>query len=199
MHPKYKRKAAKAKAKAAKSNPSQVAPNDIKDMQARKFPGLSVPDQVWSSAEKYVEERAHIEPEDKLPASISMDDTMAELAAVAARRNRPAAEDYLIEERSAKRQRNEERDTRHNHSTQSWEQGGGQRDGSRDNGYNGRPRDVGYGERGRPRPVLDERPVLYKIYNGVVQNIRDFGAFVSLEGLQGRVEGKSAVRPHLTL
>ncbi|KAF5352727.1 hypothetical protein D9756_005877 [Leucocoprinus leucothites] len=36
---------------------------------------------------------------------------------------------------------------------------------------------------------LDERPVLYKIYNGKVAGLRDFGAFVTLEGVTGRVEG----------
>ena len=41
--------------------------------------------------------------------------------------------------------------------------------------------------RGRAR--LDERPVLYKIYNGRVSGLKEFGAFVQLEGIQGRVEG----------
>ncbi|SCZ96856.1 BZ3500_MvSof-1268-A1-R1_Chr4-1g06789 [Microbotryum saponariae] len=39
------------------------------------------------------------------------------------------------------------------------------------------------------RNRLDEKPVLYKIYPGKVSNLKDFGAFVSLEGIVGRVEG----------
>lgn len=187
MHPKYKRKAAKARAKAAKANPSQAAADDAKQLQSRKFPGLSVPDQNWSPAEKYVEERIGIEPKEQLPASISMDDTMAELEAVAARRNRPAAADFLNEEPRAKRQRHLDTEETRSHGGQSRGQG---REYPRDNGYSGRGRDNGYADRGRSRPILDERPVLYKIYNGVVQNLRDFGAFVSLDGLQGRVEGE---------
>ncbi|KAI3480042.1 hypothetical protein L1887_57818 [Cichorium endivia] len=35
------------------------------------------------------------------------------------------------------------------------------------------------------RPPPDDRPQLYKIYDGRVSNMRDFGAFVSLEGLRG--------------
>jgi ATP-dependent RNA helicase DHX8/PRP22 len=35
----------------------------------------------------------------------------------------------------------------------------------------------------------DARPVLYQIYNGTVTNVRDFGAFVLLEGVAGRTEG----------
>ncbi|RXW11997.1 hypothetical protein EST38_g13859, partial [Candolleomyces aberdarensis] len=42
---------------------------------------------------------------------------------------------------------------------------------------------------GRPRREIDERPVLFKIYNGKVSGIKDFGAFVTLEGVAGRVEG----------
>ena len=53
------------------------------------------------------------------------------------------------------------------------------------------PRGRGYGRggRGRGRVQLDERPVLYKIYDGRVQGLKKFGAFVQLEGIAGRVEG----------
>lgn len=36
---------------------------------------------------------------------------------------------------------------------------------------------------------LDNAPVIYKIYNGTISNIKDFGAFVRLEGIKGRAEG----------
>ena len=42
---------------------------------------------------------------------------------------------------------------------------------------------------GRGRARLDERPILYKIYNGRVSGLKEFGAFVQLEGVMGRVEG----------
>ncbi|KAJ2921358.1 hypothetical protein H1R20_g15738, partial [Candolleomyces eurysporus] len=41
----------------------------------------------------------------------------------------------------------------------------------------------------RPHREIDEKPVLFKIYNGKVSGIKDFGAFVTLEGIAGRVEG----------
>lgn len=41
---------------------------------------------------------------------------------------------------------------------------------------------------GREQP--DEKPVLFKIYNGKVSGIKDFGAFVTLEGVMGRAEGR---------
>ncbi|ORX67424.1 hypothetical protein DL89DRAFT_44531 [Linderina pennispora] len=36
---------------------------------------------------------------------------------------------------------------------------------------------------------VDDAPILYKIYDGRVTNLKDFGAFVALEGVRGRVEG----------
>lgn len=48
------------------------------------------------------------------------------------------------------------------------------------------------GNEGRPnggRPAIDDKPVLFKIYNGKVTGMKDFGAFVTLEGVAGRAEG----------
>ncbi|WWC68922.1 uncharacterized protein I206_102858 [Kwoniella pini CBS 10737] len=166
MHPKYKRKAAKAKAAAAANGKSHITEGQ-KALEARKFPGLSMPDQDWTTADKYLESRQGKEiSTEKLPESLNIDDTMAQLSAVASRRNRPAAEDWLGGEPSNKRPRN------------------GDSGYGRDSGYGGR-----ISEQPRGRPGLDDRPVLYKIYNGSVSNVRDFGAFVSLEGVQGRTEG----------
>ncbi|KAJ8327909.1 DEAH-box ATP-dependent RNA helicase prp22 [Batrachochytrium dendrobatidis] len=39
------------------------------------------------------------------------------------------------------------------------------------------------------RKSLDDAPVLYKIYNGRISGMKDFGAFVTLEGVRGRAEG----------
>jgi ATP-dependent RNA helicase DHX8/PRP22 len=56
----------------------------------------------------------------------------------------------------------------------------------------------GYGrDQGRNggRPVIDDRPVLFKIYNGKVTGLKDFGAFVTLEGVAGRAEGMLSPNP----
>lgn len=37
--------------------------------------------------------------------------------------------------------------------------------------------------------MIDEAPILYKIYDGKVSKTMDFGAFVALEGVKGRREG----------
>ena len=43
---------------------------------------------------------------------------------------------------------------------------------------------------GNGRQRVDDKPVLYKIYNGKITGVRDFGAFVALEGLASRAEGR---------
>ena len=53
----------------------------------------------------------------------------------------------------------------------------------------GRSHDRGYRRDGRHPAAVDERPVLFKIYAGRVSSVRDFGAFVTLDGVAGRTEG----------
>ncbi|KAJ7067803.1 P-loop containing nucleoside triphosphate hydrolase protein [Mycena amicta] len=45
-----------------------------------------------------------------------------------------------------------------------------------------------YGRNGG-RPTNDDRPILFKIYNGKVSGLKDFGAFVTLDGVSGKAEG----------
>ncbi|KLT41011.1 P-loop containing nucleoside triphosphate hydrolase protein, partial [Cutaneotrichosporon oleaginosum] len=193
QHPKYKRKAAKAKAKALAGKDLGEEAQTAKALQARKFPGLAMPDQGWKSEDEYLRERTAKEGAEVLP-DFSMDNTMKQLEATASRRGRPGADDYMDGEPSAKRPRNDygDRDRGYDRDRD--------RGHERDNGYAGR--DNGWEGRGgaphdardsreerRGRPGLDDRPLLYKIYNGTVSNVRDFGGFVQLEGVAGRQEG----------
>ncbi|EDR15839.1 uncharacterized protein LACBIDRAFT_301208 [Laccaria bicolor S238N-H82] len=50
-------------------------------------------------------------------------------------------------------------------------------------------RDDRWGGRNGGGRQMDERPVIFKIYNGKVTGLKEFGAFVTLEGVMGRVEG----------
>ena len=52
-------------------------------------------------------------------------------------------------------------------------------------------RDDRWGGRNGGGRQMDERPILFKIYNGKVTGLKEFGAFVTLEGVMGRVEGIS--------
>ncbi|KAI1802818.1 hypothetical protein F4811DRAFT_370240 [Daldinia bambusicola] len=40
-----------------------------------------------------------------------------------------------------------------------------------------------------PEPEVDDSPILYKVYEGHVTGIRDFGAFINLHGVKGKVDG----------
>jgi ATP-dependent RNA helicase DHX8/PRP22 len=40
-----------------------------------------------------------------------------------------------------------------------------------------------------PTPELDDEPIIYKIYDGKVTGVKDFGCFVNLQGVKGKVDG----------
>ncbi|KAI5868453.1 ATP-dependent RNA helicase DHX8 [Durotheca rogersii] len=44
-----------------------------------------------------------------------------------------------------------------------------------------------------PQLELDDSPVLYKIYDGQVTGIKEFGAFVNLHGVRGKVDGMAHI------
>ncbi|KAG9004342.1 DEAH-box ATP-dependent RNA helicase prp22, partial [Tulasnella sp. 427] len=171
MHPKYKRKAAKAKEKAADGDDAANDESE-KEKKARMFPGLAIPDQEWTPS-----------VQDSDATSKEVDDLFAQLEGVAAKKSRVTASDYMDEdEPPSKRQR---RDRSASPPSSSRRRSRSPPPPSRGrNGYDDGPRGRNYGRR-----QLDERPVLYKIYDGRVSNIKDFGAFVQLEGVQGRAEG----------
>ncbi|GAA6030933.1 hypothetical protein JCM8097_008944 [Rhodosporidiobolus ruineniae] len=218
MHPKYKLKktatADKGKGKGVAKDADGRVISEDKQKQMRLFPGLAVPDQEWESSfradrpDEIKERQMRMgQPldvkgvDDELRGrdtgaaeDMGVDDLMAQLEGV---RKRGAAGD---DERDGKRSR---------HRSPDYER---RDDRGRDNGYGGR--DNGYGDRGRSGGSrygeddrgrygggrdartggagpsrMDEKPVLYKIYRGKVSNIKDFGAFVQLEGIQGRAEG----------
>lgn len=53
----------------------------------------------------------------------------------------------------------------------------------------GRRRDDDEYFRKAPPAELDDQPVLYKVYDGRVTGVKDFGAFVNLPGVKGKVDG----------
>ncbi|KAG9021145.1 DEAH-box ATP-dependent RNA helicase prp22, partial [Tulasnella sp. UAMH 9824] len=92
MHPKYKRKAAKAKEKAADGE-GMANEESERDKKARMFPGLAIPDQEWK-------------PTVQDATSKEVDDLFAQLEGVASKKSRATASDYMeVDEPPAKRQR----------------------------------------------------------------------------------------------
>ncbi|KAH9948230.1 P-loop containing nucleoside triphosphate hydrolase protein [Amylocystis lapponica] len=131
------------------------------DKKKRLFPGLALKDKEWEPTVT----------KDVLMKEV--DDMMSQLEGAAKKvRPRPTAD-----ERSPKRRRRSPRSPSPRHRSPSPTRGRGYGDDRR--GRNGN----------RGRAALDDRPVLYKIYNGRVAGMKEFGAFVQLEGIAGRVEG----------
>lgn len=135
---------------------------DEQEKNRRLFPGLALPDQEWRpSAEKDVFLK-------------EVDDMMAQLEGA---RKKKAGVDPAEDERATKRQRrSRSRSPRRRNPSPPR----GRREDRRDDRRNDK----------RGRVQIDDRPVLYKIYNGRVSSMKDFGAFVTLEGVAGRVEGE---------
>ncbi|KAJ9151053.1 Helicase associated domain-containing protein [Coniochaeta hoffmannii] len=63
----------------------------------------------------------------------------------------------------------------------------GSRDGYRSRRYRVRDEDDDF--RRPPELELDDEPVLYKVYEGHVTGLKDFGAFVNIHGVKGKVDG----------
>ena len=175
MHPKHKKKSNKS----SKTKPGREGPNEIseKDKKARMFPGLVLPDQEWEPANKF---------DAKDATAIEVDDLMSQLENVGNRRprDRPTAGDFMEggSGRSPKRRRpNSPSPPRYPERRRSPSPPRVR------NGYDDARR--GRRDHASSRSRLDEKPVLYKIYNGKVSSIKDFGAFIQLEGVAGRVEG----------
>jgi ATP-dependent RNA helicase DHX8/PRP22 len=166
MHPKYKKKAKKVNGKGKEEDSLE------KDKKRRMFPGLSLPDQEWRP------------PATDAPDAVTkeVDGLMSQFENLS-KKARPRASDLMDDDQpspkrrrmyiSPPRRRSPSPPGRRDYRTS--------RDASREPSYDR--------NQGRGRVELDERPVVYKIYNGKVTSIRDFGAFVQLEGIKGRAEG----------
>jgi len=166
MHPKYKKQRA-SKTTDADGKSNNIEKNESveeKERQRRLFPGLALKNK-------------------DVPPAVPDDVFLEELGdLVSGRKSRPRPTE---DERSPKRQR---RDRSRSRSPR-------RRSPSppRRKPYGDRRNDTYKGTNGE-RQHLDDRPVLFKIYDGKVSGIKDFGAFVQLEGVAGRVEGMCIVK-----
>ena len=160
LHPKHKKKPA--------GNQNAVADGpviDEADKKKRMFPGLSLKDQEWQPSV----------PKDAIMKEV--DDMMSQLEG-AAKRTRPRTPE---DDRSSKRPRR----------SRSRSPPPPPRRRSPSPPFRGRGfDDLRDDRRGRGGGrQLDDRPVLFKIYDGRVNGLKEFGSFVQLEGVAGRVEG----------
>lgn len=161
LHPKHKKKSVQP---LSNSNQSNKDAEIIDDKRRRMFPSLAIKDQEWQA------------PATKDVLMQEVDDMMAQFEGSSKRQNARIEDGH----RSPKRMRTERSRSPPRRSASP----------PRGRSYGDRRDDRGNSRHdNRSQLTLDTRPVLYKIYNGRVQSLKDFGAFVQLEGLQGRFEG----------
>ncbi len=149
---------------------------------AKNFPGLAMPnDPNWMKRrEAIVEEKTEPDREDYAEEQERERKRKREDERYESRRDdrdRRGRDDDRYESRRDDRGRDRDRD-RHR-----------DRDRRRSRSRSRSPRER-VDRYGRSRaPTLDEEPIKYKIYDGVVRNVLDFGCFIQLENVRGRKEG----------
>ncbi|KAF9095828.1 DEAH-box ATP-dependent RNA helicase prp22 [Mortierella sp. AD031] len=138
----------------------------VADQKAHRFPGLAIPDRPgWLADEDE-------KPKDKkVPAA---DDFMSEFE------NMIETAKQETRNRSRSRSRSPRRKRARSRSRDSYRRSRSRSPSRRDD----RRR-----YESSSKSSLDDAPVLYKIYSGKVTNTKPFGAFVTLEGVKGKVEG----------
>lgn len=201
MHPKHKGKSKRGDARNGSAG-DEDGLGDV-DKKIRIFKGLAMPDkeQHWEEEENDVH---------KGDANGAYDDTFAMLESLAGKSKEPVPVNgrkrgrspdddahgrRKISRRSRSRSYTPERHRRHRrHRSDSYEED------SRDttNGYGGRERNHRDGHRSSkrrdsfkrpPTPEIDDAPKMFKVYDGTVTGVKDFGAFVNLKGVKGKVDG----------
>ncbi|KAL2419449.1 Pre-mRNA-splicing factor ATP-dependent RNA helicase prp22 [Exophiala dermatitidis] len=210
MHPKYKNQ---KKEEAAQKEKSDMDELDEISRKARVFKGLAVPDRerLWDDYEDDMVGQKTID--ETRPPDVGTpeeDDTFALLEGLAGKeRNGTNGASDRTRKRSRSPDGDEYRDSRRKHWSRSPSPRGEKRSRrGRDDDYDYRYRDRrddrrnghhksrrhDYDDEGddfkRPPPrEMDEAPVLYKVYDAVINGIKDFGAFANLEGVKGGPSG----------
>ena len=182
MHPKYKKS-------------QHTAKNGLDEFEAlagksKKFSGLAVPDreQQWDDWEDDTPGQKTV---DEVSPEGAADDTFAMLAGLA-----PSASSHT-NGHSRKRSRSPERESLDRRSRQRYsrspsprhERHSRRRRDSNDHADRRSRHKHRDREHRRRDEDLDDHPVLYKIYDGIVKGVKDYGAFVNIRGVKGNIDG----------
>ncbi|KAF3104229.1 DEAH-box ATP-dependent RNA helicase prp22 [Orbilia oligospora] len=211
MHPRHKNKGKKKQDEDEDEDMDGLSAFEDLEKKSRVFKGLALPDAddaPWKAEYEKAEKDAGEKSAKNKEEPDAIDDTLALLESL---------EGKVRAERNRKRTRSpspikEDRDGRYGKSRRrsrdrSPGYGGGRdrspkrrdgdydrygRNGGRDKERRGRRQDD-YGDddefKRPPAKELDDAPTMFKIYDGVVSGVKDFGAFVNLRGVKGKVDG----------
>lgn len=193
-HWKYKKpskeEASSSDSKQASSSKDTLDADEEKAARARQFPGLSIPDsQLDTDEQRRREAREELEakkakdarsPPARNAVDAGVEDFMKNLEDMEKTHRGSNGRDTRRRSRSPPPRQdrygdsNDRQDKEHRYGGRSDDRDRDSRNGSR---YGGHP------------PPLDEKPIIYKIYDGRVSNMKDFGAFVAIDGCKGKWEG----------
>ena len=184
MHPKHK---GKSKGKPVAESQEDHRSLDDVERKTRIFRGLAVPDkeQQWEEKEKESESKAK---------DSALDDTFAMLEGLAGNARPPqngtngkkrsrSPEDIGDDRVRRRKERRRSRSRSYSRDTHS-KRHDGYRNGSRRSKNN----DEEYFKR-PPTPEIDDAPKIFKVYDGKISGVKDFGAFVDVQGVKGRASG----------
>ncbi|KAL8761189.1 MAG: hypothetical protein Q9184_002679 [Pyrenodesmia sp. 2 TL-2023] len=212
MHPKYKGK----KSGSRDDSKAQEPEEELAEMEkkARIFKGLAVPDreQEWEDT------ISNGKPRDEPAEMDAIDDTFAMLEGLAGKprghtengnsrkRSRSLSDDegrgrrkkdrYRSRSRSRSRKKqsspgrdgyNSYKDEYGRRAKQKHERESGNREDNDAKSRRRREDDKLF--KRPPTPEIDDAPKLFKVYDGTVTGVKDFGAFVNLKRVRGKVDG----------
>jgi ATP-dependent RNA helicase DHX8/PRP22 len=159
-----------------KQQQHQFVSDVVHDERTRQFPGLALPNEAPKP----------FSVDEQQP--VGKDGTLASLESLEMRARKDADEDISSRRRASSRSpRDRYRSSDVGHRRSSRSRSRHRYDSRRPS--RSRSRDRYDTRRPSHHKRLDDEPVVYKIYEGRVTNVRDFGAFVQLEGVAGRREG----------
>lgn len=197
MHPKHKKaKAAnneisKVDESNGKSKTEELGYDEERERRKRMFPGLALQDDDWKAPrpDSETELAAHKKAMKEQGVEVNavdggVDDFMKELESLESKhRRRDPRDEPAVKNGNGDSNGNGMRrwGTKRDSRSPPERNGGHYREDRQSRDYDRRGRE--------PRIPRDDKPVMYKIYPGKVTGMKDFGAFVALEGLVGKHEG----------
>ena len=213
MHPKYKDKRARA---AVGNGISNNGPEmDEVEKKTRIFRGLAVPDQEqkWDDESLSRQDQAKLGAMDDtfaLLEGLASKGTVHQNGSNSRKRSRSRSpDDEGDTDRYDKRRRDKYRTRSRSRSPERYRQRNGEtghsldktitsnglykRNGDYRNGHASSKRRYRHDDedpfKRPPTPEIDDTPKLFKVYDGRVTGVKDFGVFVNLQGVKGKVDG----------
>lgn len=190
MHPKLKGQASK---QSGKKDEEQHAGRSLREKE-QLFSGLAVRDRAVEFEETSKQKRSADEGTDAIDDTLALLENLEGKAKKEKARKRSRSPEY-DESRSRRkptdRHRSRSRSPKYRRREDKYEEEdyGKTRNGDKDRRSRRDYADDDAVFKKPALPDLDNEPILYKVYDGHVTGMKDFGAFVNIHGVKGKVDG----------